>query len=116
MKRMVFGESVQGASHKRVDKECQDSFKKLEYDDGTVIMAIADGHGSKACPYSKSGSSIAVNVFCKVMDEFHASYAENLEMLLRLTASTIHASSGSLALAYSSRKRISTPCRPTVSS
>ena len=50
MKRMVFGESVQGASHKRVDKECQDSFKKLEYDDGTVIMAIADGHGSKACP------------------------------------------------------------------
>ena len=45
-------------------------------------MAIADGHGSKACPYSKSGSSIAVNVFCKVMDEFHASYAENLEMLL----------------------------------
>ena len=54
MKRMVFGESVQGASHKRVDKECQDSFKKLEYDDGTVIMAIADGHGSKALPDSKS--------------------------------------------------------------
>ena len=82
MKQMVFGESVQGASHKRVDKECQDSFKKIEYDDGTIIMAIADGHGSNACPYSKSGSSIAVNVFCKVMDEFHTSYAENLEMLL----------------------------------
>ena len=82
MKRMIFGESVQGASHKRVDKECQDSFKKIEYDDGTVIMAIADGHGSKACPYSKSGSSIAVNVFCKIMDEFYTSYAENLEMLL----------------------------------
>ena len=82
MKRTVFGESVQGASHKRTDKECQDSFKKMEYDDGTIIMAIADGHGSKACPYSKSGSSIAVNVFCKVMDEFHAGYAENLELLL----------------------------------
>ena len=78
MKRMVFGESVQGASHKRVDKECQDSFKKLEYDDGTVIMAIADRHGSKACPYSKSGSGIAVNVFCKVMGEFYANYAEFL--------------------------------------
>jgi len=62
--------------------ECQDTFKKLEYDDGTIIMAIADGHGSKACPYSKSGSSIAVNVFCKIMDKFHTSYAENLEMLL----------------------------------
>lgn len=82
MKRTVFGESVQGASHKRTDKECQDSYKKVVYDDGTVIMAIADGHGSKACPYSKSGSSIAVNVFCKVMDDFHTSYAENLEMLL----------------------------------
>ena len=82
MKRMVFGESVQGASHKRVNMECQDSYKKLEYDDGTIIMAVADGHGSKSCPYSKSGSSIAVNVFCKVMDEFHASYAENLEILL----------------------------------
>ena len=82
MRRMVFGESVQGASHKRVNMECQDSYKKLEYDDGTIIMAIADGHGSKACPYSKSGSSIAVNVFCKVMDEFHEGYAENLEMLL----------------------------------
>lgn len=82
MRRMVFGESVQGASHKRVNMECQDSYKKLEYDDGTIIMAIADGHGSKACPYSKSGSSIAVNVFCKVMDEFHESYADNLEMLL----------------------------------
>ena len=66
MKRIVFGESVQGASHKRVDMECQDSYKKIEFDDGTVIMAVADGHGSKSCPYSKSGSSIAVNVFCKV--------------------------------------------------
>ena len=43
MKQIVFGESVQGASHKRVNMECQDTFKKLEYDDGTVIMAIADG-------------------------------------------------------------------------
>ena len=82
MKQIVFGESVQGASHKRVNMECQDTFKKLEYDDGTVIMAIADGHGSRACPHSKSGSSIAVNVFCKVMGEFYANYAENLEMLL----------------------------------
>ncbi len=58
MKRMVFGESVQGASHKRVDKECQDSFKKLEYDDGTVIMAIADGHGSKACRTVSPGPAL----------------------------------------------------------
>ena len=82
MKRIVFGESVQGASHKRVDMECQDSYKKIEFDDGTVIMAVADGHGSKSCPFSKSGSSIAVNVFCKVMEDFYKNYSDNLEMLL----------------------------------
>ncbi len=64
MKRIAFGESVQGASHKRNETECQDSMKKVEFEDGSVILAVADGHGSKACPFSKSGSGIAVNVFC----------------------------------------------------
>lgn len=82
MKRIVFGESVQGASHKRKEIECQDSMKKIEFDDGSVILAVADGHGSKSCPFSKSGSSIAVNVFCKVMQEFYTGYKDNLEMLL----------------------------------
>lgn len=82
MKRIAFGESVQGASHKRNEIECQDSMKKIEFDDGSVILAVADGHGSKSCPFSKSGSSIAVNVFCKVMQEFYAGYKDNLEMLL----------------------------------
>ena len=82
MKRTIFAQSVQGASHKRVNRECQDSYKKREYDDGTVVLAVADGHGSKDCPYSKTGSGIAVNVFCKVMDEFHENYAENLQLLL----------------------------------
>lgn len=82
MRPIIFGESVQGASHKRAGTECQDSLKKVELNDGTVILAVADGHGSKACPYSKSGSSIAVNVFCKVMQELYTGYGENLEMLL----------------------------------
>lgn len=82
MKRITFGESVQGASHKRVELECQDSYKKIEFEDGTVIMAVADGHGSKSSPYSKTGSTIAVNVFCKVMKNFYNSYAEDTEKLL----------------------------------
>lgn len=82
MRQIVFGESVQGASHKRSGMECQDSYKKIECDDGTIIMAVADGHGSESCPYSKTGSNIAVNVFCKVMEEFHENYADNIEMLL----------------------------------
>lgn len=82
MKRIVFGESVQGASHKRVEMECQDSYNKVEFDDGTVILAVADGHGSKSCPYSKTGSKVAVNVFCKVMTDFYTNYADNLDMLM----------------------------------
>lgn len=82
MRQIVLGESVQGASHKRSGMECQDSYKKIECDDGTIIMAVADGHGSESCPYSKTGSNIAVNVFCKVMEEFHENYADNIEMLL----------------------------------
>ena len=82
MRKTIFGESVQGASHKRTGMECQDSYKKIECDDGTVILAVADGHGSSSCPFSKTGSSIAVNIFCKVMEEIHDSYADNLEMLL----------------------------------
>lgn len=82
MKQMIFGNSVQGASHKRSGKECQDSRKFLLCDNGTIIMAVADGHGSNSCPYSKSGSSIAVNVFCKVLKDLHDSYANNLDSLL----------------------------------
>ena len=38
-------------------------------------MAVADGHGSKKCPFSKTGSSIAVNVFCKIMSEYVVNFA-----------------------------------------
>ena len=69
MIRRVFGASVQGASHIRSGRECQDSFKKLIKDEDTVILAVADGHGSDACPYSKTGSYVAVNVFCKILGD-----------------------------------------------
>ena len=82
MKRIVFGASVQGASHIRSETECQDSLKWVELDDGTVIMAVADGHGSKNCPFSKTGSDIAVNVFCKTMAEYNESFAGTPEKLL----------------------------------
>lgn len=81
-KPVVFGECVQGASHKRSELECQDSYKRIEFDDGTVILAVADGHGSKSCPYSKTGSSIAVNVFCKTMKELKEGFADDPETLL----------------------------------
>ena len=82
MTRSVFGESVQGASHVRSGKECQDSLKKIEKDENTVILAVADGHGSEACPYSKTGADIAVNVFCKIMDDYLDTYAKQSDMLM----------------------------------
>lgn len=82
MKQVVFGRSVQGASHIRAGTECQDSYKKTICDDGTIILSVADGHGSKACPYSRTGSRIAVNVFCSIIKNLYDGYAEHPEQLV----------------------------------
>ena len=81
MRRSVFGASVQGASHIRSGRECQDSLKKVILDEGAVILAVADGHGSESCPYSKTGSFAAVNVFCKIMGDYLETYAGQTETL-----------------------------------
>lgn len=99
MGRYVFGTSVQGASHIRAGRPCQDSStyrdKSFSYPDkkrranelyaglseDICILSVADGHGSDACPYSQTGSAIAINVFCDLMAEFCLKYAENMEAL-----------------------------------
>jgi serine/threonine protein phosphatase PrpC len=82
MNRRIYGESVRGASHIRTGKECQDSFKKLELSDETAVIAVADGHGSDSCPYSKTGSVIAVNVFCQVLQNLIKNFDDDREFLL----------------------------------
>lgn len=98
MKRFVFGECVQGFSHICSGTECQDNMKSLELENGTILMAVADGHGSKSCPYSKTGSQIAVDVFCQVIENLVQGYRQDPDLLpsflhregsLRL-AQTIH--------------------------
>lgn len=81
MRPYVFGRSVQGASHIRSGTECQDSHKKVVLDDGAVILAVADGHGSKSCPYSKTGSRIAVNVFCDTLQGVYKGEWEHPDQL-----------------------------------
>lgn len=76
MRQIIFGKSVQGASHIRSGTECQDSYKQMVLEDGTIILAVADGHGSKSCPFSKTGSRIAVNVFCDIMKKLYEGYSE----------------------------------------
>lgn len=87
----VIAKSVMGASHKRSGKPCQDRNsvenkrkrkKRWECEDGTVIVSIADGHGSDSAPYSDVGAGTAVNVFCDVMVQLHDSYTENLDLLM----------------------------------
>ena len=98
MGRHVFGTSVQGASHVRSNRPCQDcsairsrefaSFKKgrikesyAGLDNETVLLSVADGHGSDSCPLSDRGAEIAVDVFCDIMAEFCFKYRDNMEAL-----------------------------------
>ena len=82
MNRQIYGVSVQGASHVRNQIPCQDNFKQLQVSDHAVILAVADGHGSASCPYSKTGSKIAVNVFCAIMEDLLNGFVDNEEQLL----------------------------------
>lgn len=59
-----FGSSVQGASHIREGRHCQDSFEiyseSIDEDNKMIIMAVADGHGSEKYDLSKYGAEFAV--------------------------------------------------------
>ena len=95
MTPIIFGEAVRGDSHIRHDVERQDSFliidgihkhdRKGQYysqmPEDVKIVAVADGHGSASCPYSKTGSQTATNVFCDIMSEYATKYNENREEL-----------------------------------
>lgn len=95
MTPIIIGNSVIGASHKKHNIERQDSFLIVDgihkhnrtnqfysqISDDVKIIAVADGHGSSSCPYSKNGSQTAVNVFCDTMVEFAAKYRDNMQDL-----------------------------------
>lgn len=81
MKRYILGEPVQGFSHIHGNVECQDSCKRLEMEDGAIVLSVADGHGSKSCPFSKTGSEIAVAVFCNAIAEIYSGYQSDPERL-----------------------------------
>ena len=81
MGQRIAGKSVRGASHIRINRECQDNHRIQIIGDYTVI-AVADGHGSESCPYSRNGAKKAVNVFCAVMEELLTRYQGNMDMLL----------------------------------
>ena len=67
-----------GANHLRAGGGCQDAIFVHKYETGYVIAAVADGHGSKACPYSEEGAKIAVDVvsklLCSILDSEEAQF------------------------------------------
>lgn len=84
MRRYLCDGIVKGAAHKRNGLPCQDSKKIVEISEQIVIIAVADGHGSKKCPRSDRGSTIAVNTFCEVMKNYLQSYGTDEEGLSNL--------------------------------
>ena len=95
MTPIIIGDSVRGESHIRRDIERQDSYLIVdgvhkhdrnsqfysELSEDVKLVAVADGHGSESCPYSKTGSQTAANVFCDIMAEFAAKYKDNMDEL-----------------------------------
>ena len=65
---------VQGATHIRQDKICQDALLLCENgnaSDGQVfsIACVADGHGSDRCPFSDQGAKAAVLVATDILKD-----------------------------------------------
>lgn len=85
-KRKAFGQSVRGASHIRQGQPCEDCRKIAWIGENVVIVAAADGHGSSRCPKSRNGARIAVNTFCKIMQEYVEHYQEAGEELISYLA------------------------------
>lgn len=77
---ITFGCSVKGAAHIRADLPCQDSHIIQQHSEYT-ILAVADGHGSLSCPFSKDGSKIAVQSFCDLMTSYYEK--NSLEALMK---------------------------------
>ena len=79
----VISASVQGDSHKRTNKECQDSLKAHIIDD-IAILAAADGHGSDSCPHSRTGAEVAVETFCDILNQYIHDYSNDYDALISL--------------------------------
>lgn len=74
MMQRILGESIQGYTHIQRNLECQDRSLSLELEDGSLVLSVADGHGSRSCPYSGTGAELAVNTFCELIEDLHSGF------------------------------------------
>ena len=64
----TFDKKIRGVSHEKSGAPCQDDYIVSRNEHG-IIAVVADGHGSKACPYSKDGSRIAAEVVSEMFTD-----------------------------------------------
>lgn len=64
----TFDKKIRGVSHEKSGAPCQDDYMVSRNEHG-IIAVVADGHGSKACPYSKDGSRIAAEVVSEMFTD-----------------------------------------------
>ena len=81
MMQRIIGESIQGYNHIQRNLECQDRKLSRELEDGSLVLSVADGHGSRSCPYSGTGAELAVNTFCKLIEELHSGFQNAGDLL-----------------------------------
>ena len=84
MKIFKFGRSIQGAMHINGNVPCQDAHRIECLKDGTLVVAVADGHGSTKCLYSDKGARLATDSFVEVISGLFQKTAEDREKLIHL--------------------------------
>jgi serine/threonine protein phosphatase PrpC len=73
----VVGASVRGYSHLRSGAPREDAADYRAIDnDQALIVAVADGHGSKDCPLSNRGSKFAVEAALEYLENLYNTYKE----------------------------------------
>lgn len=68
----------QGASHIKKNLICQDSAGSKRLHDGSIILALSDGHGSSPHFRSDRGSRIAVECALEALEEFASRFKESM--------------------------------------
>lgn len=83
----VIGQSVRGASHERTGMANQDAISWLPASGAgsTLVLAVADGHGSARYSRSHIGAALAVAVATRLIQDFLAGQtdADNLSVVKR---------------------------------
>lgn len=84
MKIFRMGKSVQGTSHISGNVPCQDAHRIECLADGTIVVAVSDGHGSSNCVYSDKGARLATDAFIEVISELFERTTDDREKLIHL--------------------------------